>query len=190
VSSTNALPWTNVDEIVVQFGFVPSGAGVPSAGLFFKGGKGDYTCTAVQQLAPDTYALHLDKILGGAGTTATNGDKVRLTIPSSGFSLVINVLQGDVDNSRSVLANDYSAVKLRFFKNTRTPATGSNDYSPFHDVDGSGAILANDYSAVKSRFFQNLAGPDPAGVAAPAVGSMRLRPRPRTGLLSSPDDSW
>ena len=57
----------------------------------------------------------------------------------------------------SVLANDFSEVKARFFQNTTNPA-----YSPFHDVDGSSSVLANDFSAVKARFFHNLP-PAPAG---------------------------
>jgi hypothetical protein len=146
--------------------------------MILNGGKQNYTVTTVTQLDPQTYALHLDKALGSPGTTATNGDKVRLKIPSGGpagtdFSLIMNVLQGDVDKSRSVLANDYSAVKARFFKNTNSPVSGTNDYSPFMDVDGNGSILANDYSAVKARFFQNLSGPNPAssdaGVASVGV---------------------
>ena len=31
-------------------------------------------------------------------------------------------------------------MKARFFKNTNSPVTGSNDYTPFHDVDGNGSI--------------------------------------------------
>jgi hypothetical protein len=103
----------------------------------------------------------------------TNGDKVRLTLPGSNFSLVMNVLQGDVNKSTSVLANDYSEVKARFFKNTKSPVTGTNDYSPFHDVDGNGSILANDYSAVKARFFQNLPSGAPASLAS-ANSSLEL----------------
>jgi len=170
-NTTDVIPWTNVDEVVVQFQGTPSGAGIPTTGMVLKGGKQDYTVTTVTQLDPQTYALHLDKALGSPGTTATNGDKVRLKIPSGGpagtdFSVIMNVLQGDVDKSRSVLANDYSAVKARFFKNTNSVPSGTNDYSPFMDVDGSGSILANDYSAVKARFFQNLTGPDPASASA------------------------
>ena len=109
-----------------------------------------------------------------AGTAATNGDKVRLKIPGVGtagsdFNIVLNVVQGDVNKSKSVLANDYSEVKARFFKNTRSTVTGTNDYSPFHDVDGNGMIQAADYSAVKRRFFNSL--PAPAPVAGASVAS-------------------
>src|SRR5439155_9420773 len=133
------------------------------------------TVSSVVQLDPQTYVLHLNGVLGGnPATTASNGDKVRLVIPGgaaggSDFSDVLNVVQGDVDKSKSVLANDYSAVKARFFKNTRSPVTGTNDYTPFHDVDGSGSILANDYSAVKARFFQSLPTGTPTAVAGLAA---------------------
>ena len=56
-----------------------------------------------------------------------------------------------MNRSGSVLANDFSEVKARFFQNSNQAA-----YSPFHDVDGSGSVLANDFSAVKARFFHNL----------------------------------
>ena len=39
------------------------------------------------------------------------------------YSLNFNVLQGDVDKSKAVLANDFSAVKSRFFKSTASPVT-------------------------------------------------------------------
>ena len=110
------------------------------------------------QLDPQTYALHLNQVLGGnPATTATNGDKVRLNVPTGGaagtnFTMVMNVVQGDVDKSGSVLAADYSAVKKKFFKNTNSAPAGTDaDYSPFHDVDASGSILANDYSEVKKH---------------------------------------
>jgi hypothetical protein len=56
-----------------------------------------------------------------------------------------------------VLANDYSAVRSRFFQNTTTP-----NFTVFHDTDGSGSIVANDFSAVKARFFDNLPPPQTA----------------------------
>ena len=80
--------------------------------------------------------------------------------PGGDFRFRINILPGDATRSGSVLADDYSQVKQRFFANTTSP-----NYSMFHDVNGSGSILADDYSAVKSRFFQSLPGGEPA--AAP-----------------------
>jgi hypothetical protein len=69
----------------------------------------------------------------------------------------LDVLQGDVDASGSVLASDFSDVKKKFFRSTNSPtgATADASYSPFGDVDGSGDILANDYSEVKKRFFDS-----------------------------------
>jgi len=95
--------------------------------------------------------------------------------PTGSLRRQINVkcsAQGDVDHTgetggaHQVLANDFSAVKKKFFKNTSDAATGADtDYSAFHDVNGSGDILANDFSEVKKRFFQELAPPPAASEA-------------------------
>ena len=160
------MPWSNMDELVVRFGSAPSGSGIPATGMILDGVRQDYTVTAVTALDAQTYVLRLNTVLGGnPATAATNGDRVKLDIPGGGaagapFSMRFNFVQGDVNKSGSVLANDYSEVKARFFQNTTNPA-----YSPFHDVDGSGSVLANDYSTVKARFFHNLP-------AAPAGASL------------------
>jgi hypothetical protein len=82
------------------------------------------------------------------------------------YTRTINVLQGDVDKSGSVLANDFSNVKKKFFKSTASPGSGDTRYTVFHDVDGSGSILANDFSEVKKRFFDNLPAVSPSGAPA------------------------
>jgi hypothetical protein len=95
--------------------------------------------------------------------------------------LRLNVLQGDVDRSGTVLANDFSEVKKKFFKSAVAPGpAGDTQYSVFHDVDGSGSILANDFSEVKKRFFQTL----PPAAGASAAGAVIARRRPTgAGLL-------
>ena len=75
------------------------------------------------------------------------------------------MLPGNVNRAGSVLADDFSAVKARFFRSTGNPGSGANAYTIFHDVDGSGAILADDFSGVKSRFFNTLPAPDPSSPA-------------------------
>ena len=77
------------------------------------------------------------------------------------------MLPGDVNRSGSVLADDFSEVKARFFKTTNSPAAGPNPYDPLHDVDGSGSILADDFSAVKKHFFDTL--PPAAATALPTA---------------------
>ena len=72
------------------------------------------------------------------------------------FRFAFNVLPGDVNQSGGVLADDYSAVKKKFFKDTADATSTDASYSPLHDVDGSGVILANDFSEVKKRFFDSL----------------------------------
>ena len=89
------------------------------------------------------------------------------------FRFRVNILPGDADRSGTVLANDFSQVKQRFFEN---PSSAS--YSIFHDVNGSGSILADDFSAVKGRFFsqlpaaQRILGDSAAG--APLLSTRRV----------------
>ena len=169
--ATDLLPWVNMDEIVLRYSAPPTGGGIPQTGtLVIDGQRSDYQVMSVTQLDPQTFVLRLNRSLGNLEAGGENGDRIRITVPGGGaaggmYSVNVNVLQGDVDRSTSVLANDYSGVKARFFKSTGSAVTGTNDYTAFHDVNGDGSILANDYSAVKSRFFDNL----PAAVA-PASG--------------------
>jgi hypothetical protein len=128
---------------------------------------------------PTAFVVRFNQPLGGgdpasgrAPTATENGDHVTISVPgagSSAFSLRMDVLQGDVDHTgetgatHSVLANDFSAVKKKFFKSTADAATGADtDYTAFHDANGDGQILANDFSEVKKRFFQELAPPPAA----------------------------
>jgi hypothetical protein len=79
------------------------------------------------------------------------------------FHFGINVLPGDTGRDGTVLADDFSAVKKKFFKTTSSPVADSDaDYSAFHDVDGSGDILAKDFSEVKKHFFEALPADDSA----------------------------
>ena len=160
------LPWTNVNQLVVEFSGTLAGA--PAPGNFvIDGVRRDYAVTSATLLDATHVLLTLDQPLGGnPATTATNGDRFAINVTGGGpgggnYQLKFNVVQGDVNKSGSVLANDYSDVKSRFFQNSNQAA-----YSPFHDVDGSGSVLANDYSAVKGRFFHNLPAAPTSAVAA------------------------
>jgi ELWxxDGT repeat protein len=182
------LPWVNLDQVVVR---VPLDRieGMPSPGnlsITSQRGGPAYTVTAVNPVPgdPQAFVFLLNRPLGGTDADATrNGDHLTLTMPGLGpqgtnLVLPLDVLQGDVDGSGVVLADDFSAVKKKFFRFVGGPAGGSDaavNYSPFHDVDGSGAILANDFSEVKKRFFQAF----PATPAAPAgIAASFARRRP------------
>ena len=159
--ATDLLPWTNVDEVVVRFTAAPSGSGVPAVGMMLDGTRSDYQVIRVTALDPQTFALRLDRPLGDLPAGGQDGDRVTLSVPGGGpadtpYTATLTVLQGDVNKSGSVLANDYSEVKSRFFQDTTNAG-----YGPFHDIDGSGSVLANDYSAVKSRFFDRLPAASP-----------------------------
>jgi hypothetical protein len=175
------LPWINVDQVVLKYATPPTGSGVPTVGnATFVSGKGvQYTATNVAQVVgdPTAFVITLNRPLGGgdpatgtAPTAQQNGDHINFVLNNGGpggsnFLARFDVLQGDTDHAgetgatHNVLANDFAAVKNRFFKSTISPVTGTNDYSVFHDVDGNGSIVANDFAEVKKRFFQSLAPP-------------------------------
>jgi hypothetical protein len=182
------LPWINADQVVLKYPSAPTGSGIPTVGsVAFTSSKGvAYTVTGVSQVAgdPTAFVVALNKPLGGgnpttgvAPTATENGDHINFTLNGGGpggsnLTARFDVLQGDTDHtgetgaSHSVLANDFSAVKKKFFKSTTDAATGADtDYSAFHDVNGDGQILANDFSEVKKRFFQELAPPPTAASA-------------------------
>jgi hypothetical protein len=166
-SNASIIPWINANQVVLRYSAPVSGAGVPTPGsITVHGQKRDYVVQTVTALDPQTYVLTLDQPLGGAGTSATNGDRVTITVTGGGpggtnSTTRLNVVQGDVDKSGSVVASDFSDVKKRFFKSTNAPGAGDTGYSVFHDVDASGSIVAQDFSEVKKRFFQSLPAPSP-----------------------------
>jgi len=196
-SQLATLPWTNLDKVSITFDqdvtakkadLAVRGVTVPNytvSDFVYDSASKTATWTLAQALRNDKVLIDLDGDAGGvsAAGQALDGEwnNTADTFPSGNgtaggdFKFRLNALPGDVDRSGSVLANDYSAVKARFFKNTTSPVTGTNDYTPFHDVDGNGSILANDYSAVKARFFNALPGGEPTAVVA-AFGQRRITP--------------
>ena len=167
--------------------YAPALGGVTTYSSGYSGyaSLGAYTVSSVTQLDDRTYALRLNKPLGGGNpatglkpTTTENGDIITFGVPTGGpagtpFSLKLNVLQGDVYHvdetatSHVVNANDFADVKKRFFKSTSNVGTGATAYSIFDDVDGNGTINAVDFGEVKKRFFQALTLP-----AAAATGDL------------------
>ena len=203
VAGGATLPWTNVNQVVLRYTSPPTGAGVPTTGgVGLDGARSDYTASEVTQIDPRTFAITLDRPLGDLPAGGNDGDRIRLTVPGGAaggtYELRFNVLQGDVNRSGSVVANDFSEVKSRFFRTTNAPGAGANAYSPLHDVDASGSILANDFSAVKARFFDALPapalqGPAAAGLAAGVSSLLTGKSTPWAGSgrrhRSSPDVS-
>jgi parallel beta-helix repeat protein len=183
------LPWTNLNEITIAFSEV---ADVQQDDLVIRGTRGNLVVSSfsvsggyatwrlAQPIGADRVTLELRS--GGAagvkdlvgrpldGEWANGADNFPSGDGAGGgdFVFTFNVLPGDVTGSGSVLADDFSEVKKRFFKDTADTTTGDTSYSPFHDVDGSGSILADDYSEVKKRFFDTLP-PDEATFGATRV---------------------
>jgi hypothetical protein len=192
------LPWINLNQVSITFSsdvtvaqrhLSVRGVTVPSypvTSFAYNSTTHTATWTLGRDIPADKLLLDLD---GDAATAGVSGGGIMLdgdwatggNFPSGNgaaggdFRFRLNVLPGDVDRSGSVLANDFSDVKKKFFASTAAPGpAGAGQYSVLHDVDGSGSILANDFSEVKKRFFNALPGPDPTG--AGAVPLARRRP--------------
>jgi subtilisin-like proprotein convertase family protein len=167
------LPWINVDQLVLRYDNNLSSA---PAAVTVHGQRSDYAVTSA--LAdPKTVVLTLARPLGDPGTGNPDGDRLRLTVPNAGaggaaYVLNFSVLQGDVNNNGAVLADDFSDVKKRFFKDTTDNTTTDTSYSPYQDVNGDGTILAFDFSEVKKRFFDAL--PPAAAAMATPFGARRI----------------
>jgi hypothetical protein len=171
------LPWINLNEITIAFSDVVD---VQQDDLVIRGTHGNLavasfsvsggyaTWRLAQPIGADRVTMELRS--GGAagvkdlvgrpldGEWADGADNFPSGDGTAGgdFVFTFNVLPGDVNGSGSVLADDYSEVKKKFFKDTTDTTAGDASYSIFHDVDGSGSILADDYSEVKKRFFDTL----------------------------------
>jgi uncharacterized delta-60 repeat protein len=176
------LPWINLDQVAVTFDQqVQVGAndlrvrGAGGAEYALDAAAFTYdaaTRTATWRLAngavfgPDRVRLELDgdsvrgggRQLDGDGDGAAGGD----------FAARFNVLPGDVNGDGTVLADDFSGVRKKFFSSPTSALTGDRAYSAPYDVDGSGFILANDFSEVKKRFFDALP-PDDSGATPRAL---------------------
>jgi hypothetical protein len=181
------LPWVGIDRISVEFSegvnVLPQhlsvrGVRVPAygvAGVTFNGGTRTATWTLATPLVNDKVRLTLSDAVG-TPTRRLDGDWQSGAdafpsgdgTPGGDFDFRINVVPGDVNRSGTVLADDASQLKRKFFSSTTTPGTGDAAYSIFHDVDGSGSILADDFSDVKQRFFTTLPAGEPGGAGASA----------------------
>ena len=187
----NELPWTGLNQVTIRFTetvTVPpptllvraavGDAGNASARHYelasfsYSGNARAGTWTLRNSIRADRVLLDLDADSGlvdvagnrldGEWNNGADAFPSGDLAPGGDFHFRFNVLPGDADRSGTVLANDYSDVKRKFFSSTATPGTGPAAYSIFHDIDGSASILANDYSVVKSRFFDTLPDEEPA----------------------------
>ena len=200
------FPWYNLNQVSIAFSsdvtvaqrhLSVRGVNVanyPVTGFAYNPSTYTATWTLGREIPADKLLLDLDGDVASGGVSGggmmLDGDwSTGGNFPSGNgaaggdFRFRLNVLPGDVDRSGSVLANDFSEVKKKFFTSTAAPGpAGAGQYSVLHDVDGSGSILANDFSEVKKRFFNALPGPDPTG--ASTVPLARRRP-PNADLFSS-----
>jgi hypothetical protein len=166
-------PWINLDEIVLRYSAPPTAGGIPTPGtITLDGHRADYQVSSITPLDPQTFILRLNRPLGNLEAGGENGDRIQLTVSGAGaagaaYTRTVNVLQGDVDKSGSVVAQDFSDVRKKFFRSTTNVGAGEGAYTPFHDVDGNGSIVANDFSEVKKRFFDNV----PATTAGATQGA-------------------
>ena len=179
------LPWTNLDRVSITFNqnvtveqadLAVRGVTVPNytiTGFDYQPSTKTATWTLGQPLRNDKILLDLDADAGGVSSPqggALDGEwnNTGDTFPSGNgtaggdFRFRFNALPGDVTRNGSVVAEDFSDVKARFFRTTAQPGpAGPGQYNVFRDVDGSGAILAQDFSLVKARFFNSLPAGEP-----------------------------
>jgi hypothetical protein len=183
INGGDTLPWINADQLVLHYNQdVPK---APFAATYtVHGVRSDYTAR-LTFLDDRSLLLTFDRPLGDAAT-GPDGDRFHITDPFFGgsFDLRFNALPGDGNGSGSVLADDFSAVKRRFFSSTARPGEGDTGYNVRYDFDGSGSILANDFSEVKRRFFDTLPAAQPAGTAAVAIIAPSRRSSVTGELLS------
>jgi len=179
------LPWINLNQISIRFSedvsvqqddlTITSATGQTYNVTDFRYDPQTFTATWTldRSIGADVVGLRLDGT-SPTGVTDTAGNPLKGNVNNNGggdtgdtggaggasqardYVDLLPVLPGDVNRSGTVLANDFSLVKSKFFSSTAEPDEYQSRYSPFADVDGSGSILANDYSAVKSRFFTRL----------------------------------
>jgi hypothetical protein len=204
------LPWVGLNRISIRFSgevdadfqdLVVRGTRAgdyPLASISFDHATHTVTWTLAQPLDADRVTLQLDadapdgvKRTGPGTPDRLDGDWADGAdafpsgdgSPGGDFVFRLNVLPGDVDRSGTVLANDFSQVKQKFFSSTTNPGTGPAAYTIFHDVDGSGSILADDFSAVKARFFNTLPAGQPTAAATAFMDASPIRPSPRQRLI-------
>jgi len=175
------LPWVGIDRVSVRFTdnvgvfanmMTLAGVNVPSyplGNITVNAGTRTVTWALTGAIGRDRLRLTLSAGVSGAGglvdgewADATHAYPSGNGAADGAFSFAFNVLPGDVNQNGSVLADDFSGVKKRFFKDTSDLTATDTSYSPLYDVTGDGTILANDFSEVKKRFFDTL----PAATAA------------------------
>ena len=182
LSAGDILPWTNVNQLVIVYDSELPERVLP-ASVVVDGLRSDYTAVP-SVLGPRVVLLTLDRVLGAPPGGGENGERLLLTddFVAAGFQIRFNVLQGDANRNGTVLANDFSEVKRRFFRNTNAPGPADEtQYSVFHDIDGSGSVLAIDASLVKQRFFDSLPSLAEAGTGTTAMLGAPPRRREWTG---------
>lgn len=154
--ASTALPWTNLDTIVIQLNEKMKGheEAVKLLGLVLKNHAitvpeptedGKITITLNQPVDRERFTARLAETLKGAySDIAIDGNNDRT--PGDAFNLNVPVLAGDADRNGVVNGADASLVRSLFF----TVATTSG-YNIFADIDGNGAVNLFDYAAVAQR---------------------------------------
>lgn len=208
-----ALPWVNVNEVVVRYASAPTGSAIPTASTASVSGRnGAYAITAVKALDPTTYVLTLAKPLGGgdpvtgaAPLAKENGDRIAVVVPGGGqggatYSVPLTVLQGDAYHGsrtatgptrHTVNALDLYETRRRLHRTAGNVQRTSTAYSVFYDLDGSGTIDARDMTEVRKRLSHDLPGPvtadssaiRPVRVTESVLGTRRVISRSVYGQL-------
>ena len=180
-AQSDALPWTNLDQIRIKF---DTNVVLNSADLSVSGVNrtayafSDFhydpqtrwaTWTLTDPIVSDRLQLDLDgngaRPVRDFGTNALDGEWTNNSSTVSGngtaggdFEFKINVQPADVNNSTTVALSDQTAVLAHVGQSTT-----SSGYSAKYDIDGSGTIDVDDSLAALGRVLQSLPTGSPAG---------------------------
>lgn len=179
----DAVPWSNVDQVKVQFDqnvTVAKGDlqlyGVNTAKYSVAGFSYDpmtfvATWTLAAPIGDDKVLIDLadtvSNVNGALDGEFVNGAK---DFPSGDgtaggrFRFQFNVLPGDANRDGSVFGNDLVLVRNAQFA---TPDLAA--YSVFDDIDGSGTIFGNDVVITRNQQFHTLPAGTPSVPAVPAA---------------------
>lgn len=156
--ATQNLPWDNLNRVSLKFsGDVRDRLSAASLSVAGVAGEpyavADFTYDEASQIGTWTLAVPLtaDRVtisLTGEASVYSANAPGGSTEP---FTVGLNILPGDVDDSGRVLASDFSLMRSLLGQRI-----GQDRYAPEADIDGDGRILAKDLSRLRPRLGSRL----------------------------------
>ena len=159
-TAPSVLPWTNLDQVVVQFS---EDVQVAATSLMLTGVRSPSYAIASMTYDPKTFTavwtlaapLRADKLqinLDGSGASAIKDLQGNImdgqaTASAADFHQRVNVVPGDATRSGVTNATDVAVTRSLQFSQP-----GDATYSPYADVDGSGIIDVLDVVKVRNSY--------------------------------------